>query len=174
MYSRRFKKGNLARDGGLVGTRDYRGTDAAEQAYAEESLSTRVAAVSGKMQPALQTKQGSAIHAFPRNVFEIEISTLGTVGKTLKSGRHSPSIKSALAGVASPGTKADCRKRVIQHAVAMRLKAISAAALRTNHRVKSLRVSSAEYLKPCRGASLSDSAVVGFGLARRSGASQSM
>jgi hypothetical protein len=76
------------------------------------------------------------IHAFPGNVFEIEISALGAVSKPLKNGRNPPGIESVVASVTSPGAQADRRKGVIQRSVAMRLKAIGAPALRTNHRVK--------------------------------------
>jgi hypothetical protein len=100
-------------------------------------------------------------HAFAGNVFEIEIPTLGAVSKPLKNGRHAPGVKSVIAGMASPGAQADRRKRKIQRAIPMRLKAIGAAALRTNHRVRLLPFSPAAYLKRSRGASLSDS-----GLAR--------
>jgi hypothetical protein len=86
------------------------------------------------MQPALHAEQRPVIHAFARDVFKIEISALGAVGKSLKRGRHAPGVKSAVAGVASPGPQADCRKTVIPHTVAMRLKAIGASALRANHR----------------------------------------
>ena len=76
------------------------------------------------------------IHAFPGNVFEIEVSALGAVSKPLKNGRNAPGIESVVASVASPGAHADGRKGVIQRSVAMRLKAIRAPALRTNHCVE--------------------------------------
>src|ERR1700678_2983917 len=109
------------------------------------------------MQPALQAEQRSCLHAFARNVFQIEISAFGAMGKPLKGGRYAPGIIPVIAGVASPRAQADCREGPIQHAVAMRLKTIGAAASRTNHRVKLLLFSPAAYLKLSRRASLSDS-----------------
>ncbi|HXO05256.1 MAG TPA: hypothetical protein VN884_06460 [Candidatus Sulfotelmatobacter sp.] len=88
------------------------------------------------MQPALQTEQGPVIDAFPGNVFEIKIPALGAVSKPLKNGCNTPGVKSVVASVASPGTQANRRQSVIQRSVAMRLKAIRAPALRTNHCVE--------------------------------------
>lgn len=65
--------------------------------------------------------------------FEVEISAAWAVGVTKKGPSDARGVETLVAGVASPGTQANCAEREIEHTAAVRSKAIPTATLRANH-----------------------------------------
>lgn len=147
----------LSRDGSSNSICDHRRTYAPEEPYAEESLTARFAAVSGKSQSPLQVEQSSPIHSLAGDVLQVEVPALWAMGKSLENHGHAPGIKAVIARMAAPWPQAGYCKDVIDQAIAVRSKNIGAAALRTDHRAKSLQFSSAEYIKLPPGASCRNS-----------------
>jgi hypothetical protein len=147
----------LSRDGSFNSIREHRRTYAPEEPHAEKSLTARVAAVSRKSQSPLQVGQSSPLHSLARDVLQVEVPALWAMRKSLESHGHAPGIKAVIARVTAPWPQAGYCKHVIDQAIAVRSKNIGAAALRTDHRAKSLLFSSAEYIKPPPGASCRNS-----------------
>jgi hypothetical protein len=147
----------LSRDGSFNSICDHRRTYAPEEPYAEESLTARFAAVSGKSQSPLQVEQSSPIHSLAGDVLQVEVPALWAMGKSLESHGHAPGIKAVIARMTAPWPQAGYCKDVIDQTIAVRSKNIGAAALRTDHRAKSLLFSSAEYIKLPPGASCRNS-----------------
>ena len=100
---------------------------------AEEFFAAWVAAISRKSEEALHENQSSTLDARPRDTLEVEISAQWAMGVTRERERHVPGMEAAIARAASPGTQAEARADEIDHAAAMRAKAVRAAALRTDH-----------------------------------------
>lgn len=112
----------------------HRGPNTPELPRAEKPMAARVTAVGGKSEPALEQYHGPSLDALAGNMLQVEIAAAWTMRVALKRCGHAPTVKSAIAGVASPGTQPDHAGNEIEYAVAVRSKAIHTAALRTNHR----------------------------------------
>jgi hypothetical protein len=93
--------------------------DTTEGQSAEEALAARIAAVGRKTQETFDCDEGSSLHAVSRDEFEIKISALRTMDVAREWHRHAPSIKAALACVATPGSQARERGDEVQWAVAV-------------------------------------------------------
>ncbi len=120
----------------LLGSRgrNHRRQDLPVPPNAEESLPAGVAAIGGEMQQALGEEQGAFVHPVAGNVVQIEIPAPWTVSESAKPERHSPGIKSSVAGMASPGTRPGEREGEVDRPGSMRAKTVCAAALRTDHK----------------------------------------
>lgn len=83
------------------------GHDPAVPQDAEKALAARIAPVGREIQEALQYQHGSVVDAFPRNVLEIKISALGTMGVLREGHGYAVGAVAVVAGVASPGFEID-------------------------------------------------------------------
>jgi hypothetical protein len=81
--------------------------NAPELPCAEKTVTAGVTAIGGKPQPALHRDHGSSFHALARNMFEIEVPAAWTMRVALEYSRDTPPVKTAVAGVASPGPQPD-------------------------------------------------------------------
>jgi hypothetical protein len=93
--------------------------DAPNGQHAEESFAARIAAVGGKLHPALGGDKRALVNALARKTLEIEVSTLRAVSVTREGHGNPPSIKSAIARVASPRFQVEQGKRVVQKSFAV-------------------------------------------------------
>lgn len=77
--------------------------DAPKGQHAEESLAAGIATIGRKSEPSFGGNQSAVINTIARNVLEIEVSAPGAMRETREGNCNSPCIKSAIAGMASPG-----------------------------------------------------------------------
>jgi len=111
----------------------YGRQNAPEFADAEKAVAARVAAVGGKLEPALQDNECAFFHSFARDVLDIEIAAARAVRKAFQDSCNPPGVKTVLAAVAAPGAQAGPTEEEIEDSVAVRAKTIVTATLRTNH-----------------------------------------
>jgi hypothetical protein len=82
------------------------GPNATELPGAEKSVAAGVTSVGGKAEPALHRYHRTGLHPLARNVLKVEVSAARTMRVTLEDSRHTPTVKSVVAGVAPPGPEA--------------------------------------------------------------------
>src|SRR5580700_7679447 len=96
-------------------------------------MAAGVTAVSRKPEPALHRDHRPGFDTFARDMLQVEVPAPGTVSVALENGRDTPTVESAVTGVASPRSQANHAGYEIEQPAAVRTKTIRTATLRTNH-----------------------------------------